>query len=98
MTIGEWIDGRSRPVPGAFRGHLNAEDPVSLETLLGAAEAEFHACGGGAFRDRTAAFCLLAADAYITYACLWATTEGTAGDLGRIAERIARAWTPGEPV
>ena len=98
MTISEWIDGRRRPVPDAFRSRLDAEGLVSLEALLDAAEAELHACEGGASSDRAAAFSLLAADAYFTYACLWAMTEGDAGDLGRIAERIAQAWTPGEPV
>ena len=98
MTIGDWIDGRDRSVPDAFRGHLKARGPVSLEALVRAAEAELHACGGGASRDRTAAFALLAADAYVTYACLWAITKGKPPDLRRIAERITRAWTPGEPV
>ena len=98
MTIAEWIDRQSRPVPAAFRSHLNADGPVSLDALIAAAEAELHACEVGAARDRAAAFSLLAADAYFSYACLWALTEGEAGDLRLIAERIVRAWTPGEQV
>ena len=97
VTIGEWMDGRDRPVPDAFRCYLTATGPVSLDALLGEAEAEFRASGGGASRDRAAAFSLLAADAYLTYACLWAMTEGDAGDLGCIAERVARSWTPEQP-
>ena len=97
MTIAEWIESRGRAVPAAFRPYLNAEGPVSLGALIGAAEVELHACAGGASGDRAAAFSLLAADAYVSYACLWALTEGDAGDLGLVAERIVRAWTPGEP-
>lgn len=92
MTVGEWIDGCARPVPAAFRGRLNAEGPASLDALLAAAESELRACEGGAALDRASAFSLLAADAYVTYACLWTMTEGAPGDLGRIAERITREW------
>lgn len=94
MTIGAWIDGCSRPLPDAFRGHLTADGSVSLDALLDAAEAELRACAGGAARERAAAFSLLAADAYVTYACLWALTEGAPGDLSRIAERITGEWAP----
>lgn len=94
MTIGAWIDGCGRPLPDAFRRHLTADGPVSLDSLLDAAEAELRACAGGTATERTAAFSLLAADAYVTYACLWALTEGAPGDLTRITERITRAWTP----
>ena len=98
MTIGEWIDGGDRPVPEAFRNHLGAEDPVSVDTLLDAAASKLSASGDGASRDRASAFALLAADAYITYACLWTVTEGDTGDLRRIAERIVHAWPPGRTV
>lgn len=94
MTIGAWIDGCGRPLPDAFRRHLTAEGPVSLDALLDAAEAELRACAGGAATERAAAFSLLAADAYVTYACLWALREGAPGDLARIIERITRAWIP----
>lgn len=94
MTIGEWIDARDRPVPDAFRRHLDVSGSASLDALLTAAEAELAASGGGASRDRASAFSLLAADAYVTYACLWALTEGAPRDLLRVTERIAGAWTP----
>ena len=97
MTIAEWIDRRDRPVPAAFRSFLTAEGPVSLADLLDAAETEMRAYRAGDKRDREAAFALLAADAYLTYACLRAVT-GSGGDaLAGITERIARAWTPGNP-
>lgn len=98
MTVGEWIDGRDRPVPAAFRSHLGAEDPVSLDALLEAAASKLSASCEGASSDRAAAFSLLAADAYVTYACLWTVTEGDTGDLRRIAERIVQAWPAGRAV
>ena len=94
MTITEWIDRRNRPVPSAFRSFLNAEGPVSLANLISAAEAEMHAYSTGDMRSRDAGFTLLAADAYLTYACLWAVRESGAVALGEITERIAREWPP----
>ena len=97
MTIAEWIDRRDRPVPAAFRSFLNAEGPVSLANLLAAAETEMHAYTTGDARNRDAGFALLAADAYLTYACLWAVRESGGAALADITERIAREWTPGKP-
>ena len=97
MTIAEWIDQRDRPVPAAFRAFLTAEGPMSLANLLGAAETEMRAYRAADMGDREAAFALLAADAYLTYACLRVVT-GSGGDaLAGITERIVRAWTPGNP-
>lgn len=97
MTIAEWIDRRDRPVPAAFRSFLTAEGPVSLADLLGAAETEMRAYHAGDMRDREAAFALLAADAYLTYACLRAVTGGGGDALAGITERIASQWTPASP-
>ena len=46
----------------------------------------------------TAAFALLAADAYVTYACLWAITGRGKPPVScvRIAERITRGMGPPE--
>lgn len=97
MTIAEWIDGRDRPVPAAFRLFLNAEGPVSLANLLAAASRQMQAYAGGDMRSRNAGFALLAADAYLTYACLWAVRESGGTALTDITERIAREWTPRNP-
>lgn len=97
MTIAEWIDRRNRPVPAAFRTFLNADGPASLANLLAAAETEMLAYATGDSRNRDAGFALLAADAYLTYACLWAVRERGAPSLHRITERVAREWIPPSP-
>lgn len=97
MTIAEWIDRQDRPVPAAFRSVLDAEGPVSLANVLAAAETQMAAYTTGEMRSRAAGFALLAADAYLTYACLWAVRESGGTALGEITERIAREWTPGQP-
>lgn len=97
MTIAEWIDRRDRPVPAGFRTFLNADGPVSLDNVLAAAETEMRAYSTGNSRDRRAGFALLAADAYLTYACLWGVRESGGAALGDITERIAREWIPPKP-
>ena len=93
MTIGEWIDRRVRQVPPEFRPHLTAAGPVSLDALLAAAEREVEVGMAQAPRDRTAAFALLAADAYVTYACEVAIAEGGDGaSLGDVVRRVAHGW------
>ena len=93
MTMGEWIDQRDRQVPAALRSRLRADGPATLEALLGAAETELEMCAGLTRRDRAAAFALLAADAYLTYACLrTAAGDDTAETLRQITRRTARGW------
>ena len=94
MTIAEWVSQRERRVPDAFRFALRADSPVSRAALVDAAEEALVACGDD--RDRRAAYALLAADAYITYACLWAVEEEEdLGTLRDVAERVVRAWGAG---
>ena len=97
MTITEWMDRQDRPVPAAFRSFLNAEGSVSLANLFAAAGKQMHAYAGGDMRSRNAGFALLAADAYLTYACLWAVRESGGVALTDIIERIATEWTPRRP-
>ncbi len=93
MTIGEWIDRRERPVPGEFRPLLGAAGTASLHGLLGAAEEEVANCAARAPGDRQAAFHLLAADAYVTYASMLAVVEGAGAEALREAvDRVARGW------
>ena len=92
MTIGEWVDGSGRTVPAVLRRSLDARGPVSAETLLRAAEREASIAGAGSARSRAAAFSLLGADAYITYACLWTVRNaGRSHDLKGMTARIAGA-------
>ena len=97
MTIAEWIDQRDRPIPAAVRSYLNAEGPASLDNLFAAADTEIRAYAAGDTRSRDAGFALLAADAYLTYACLWAVRESGGSSLHRITERVAREWVPSNP-
>lgn len=72
MTLGEWIDGRTPPVPEGFRDWMRPQDPSapagveSLAREAGAALARSLAPEG---RPRGGAFDLLAADGFLTWAC-----------------------------
>ena len=93
LTIDKWIDRQAHRVPEEFRPSLAARGPVSPETLLAAAEAEVADCAVESPRNARAALALLAADAYVTYACALATTEGADSRMLRsTAERVARGW------
>ena len=92
-TINEWIDQRERPVPPEFRPHLSADGPVSPDALLTGAEREVTGCAVENPRDRKAAFALLAADAYVTYACTLVMMEDAdASTLKGTARRVAHRW------
>ena len=93
MTIGDWIDQRERPVPSEFRSHLSVGGPASPHILLRAAEREITGCTVENPRDLGAAFSLLAADAYVTYACALAMMEDAdASRLTETARRVAHGW------
>ena len=73
-----WIDARRPPVPDAFRPHL-ADDVLesgSIEGLTRAARESLAETLARPGRNREAAFHLLAADAYATYACEAASEAG----------------------
>lgn len=90
VTIGEWIDQREPPVPRAFRPCLEAAGPATPDGFATAAAAAMRACAAKDPRDRAAAFSLLAADAFITYACQMVLLDGGGGrELRRIARRVA---------
>lgn len=97
MTIDEWIDSRGGSVPSALRGRLRAQGQVSPTALLDAAIVELEAVERGDPADRATAFSLLAADAYVTYACLWEVAEGTGDCMERILARVAEATGAGPP-
>ena len=97
VTIGEWIDSRGGSVPSALRSRLRAQGEVSLTALLDAAIVELEAVERGDPADRATAFSLLAADAYVTYACLWEVTEGTGDGIEDILAQLAGAPGVGSP-
>lgn len=93
MTIDEWMDGQEPAVPAEFRPWLAAAGPLSVDALLDAADSEVTKCAAHSSRDRRAAFHLLAADAYLTYACALGVAQGADGAaLGELARRVARRW------
>ena len=92
LTLGEWIDRRERPVPEPLRRHLDADGPVTADAMVSAAERAAQACTAGSRRNRDAAFGLLAADAHITFACLWLVlNDGGIDTLRMITNRVASA-------
>ena len=96
MNIGAWIDRQGRQVPPEFRPRLLATGPVSPGALLAAAEREASSCAAGDPGDRESAFSLLAADAYVTYACQLALVDGAdASTLVDMAKRVAHGWWRG---
>lgn len=97
IAIAEWIDQRQPPVPPAFRPYLEAAGPASPDGFAAAAAAAMEACAQMDPNDRAAAFSLLAADAFITYACQQLLLNGRGGpELRRLARRVAEmdaAWS-----
>lgn len=94
LTFGEWIERRERPVPEPLHRYLDTDGPVTADAMVRAAERAAQACAAGSRRNRDAAFGLLAADAHITYACLWLVlNDGGTDALKSVARRVARvAW------
>ena len=97
VTIGEWIDSRGGSVPSALRSRLRAQGQVSLTALVDAAIVELEAVARGDPADRATAFSLLAADAYVTYACLWEVTEGKGDGIEDILAQVTGAPGAGPP-
>jgi len=96
VPVDRWIDEQRPPVPAGLRRHLTAGEtagePVSASTLLAAAEAELRAYFRQDSGKRKAAYSLLSADAYLTFACLRVVQErrGGSGELRRIARKIGK--------
>ncbi len=70
-TLRDWIDGRTPPVPAAFRPTVEPSAPeaaVSAAAWVREARAALQRMDGDA-RARDGAFALLAADGFATWAC-----------------------------
>lgn len=69
--------------------NVGAAAELSVASLLRAAKAAMRSCADRDPRDRAAAFSLLAADAYVTFACLLVLAEGGGGkELRAVARRV----------
>lgn len=93
MKIGDWVDASVPAVPTAIRRRLRADGAASAEGFAEAAASameEALACGPA---ERRGAHLLLAADAYVTWACLLALREDDVpAALDRAGEPLRRAW------
>ncbi len=90
--LGRWIDARRPAVPDAFRPWLEAKpvEGVSVESLAVHGLSALEAVDVAKRLDREAAFRLLAADAFLTYACEGAADEASVvSSLEGVLERLA---------
>ena len=88
--IGRWIDESEPEVPAAFRRHLNLEGPATPDGFAAAGSTAMRESLQSDARERRAAFRLLAADAYFTYACVRALEPGGEPDvLPAMVTRVA---------
>ena len=94
-ALGTWIDARRPAVPNGLKEWLAVDDDLLL-SVAGLAELGIVALGRAEVSrrlDRYAAFQLLAADAFLTYACEAAVDEpDVASGLHLILDRCAAAW------
>ena len=94
-ALDAWLEARRPPVPDALKDWLAVDGDLPL-SVAGLAELGIAALDRADVTrrlDRHAAFQLLAADAFLTYACEAATDEADAGSrLGLILDRCAAAW------
>lgn len=88
-----WLAGRASGVPEPLAGELDREEEADSvpASLLERGLASLSRARTGPPRDRDAAYRLLAADAYVTYACeAAAECEDEPGEiLERILKRLA---------
>lgn len=96
MTVPvDWLDARRPAVPDGLREWLAVEGevPLSVADLADLGIAALDRAEVARRLDRHAAFELLAADAFVTYACEAAVDEpDVASELLLILDRCAVAW------
>lgn len=94
-ALGDWLDARRPAVPEGLREWLAVDgDPaLSVAALTDLGIAALDRAEVSRRLDRRAAFRLLAADAFLTYACEAAVDEPrVASRLRLILDRCAAAW------
>lgn len=94
-ALRDWLDARRPAVPDGLKEWLAVEGdlPASVARLADMGVAVLERAGVRRQLDRHAAFQLLAADAFLTYACEAAVDEPeVASGLNLILDRCAAAW------
>lgn len=94
-ALGDWLAARRPPVPDGLKEWLAVDgDPaLSVTALADLGIAALDRARVSQRLDRHAAFQLLAADAFLTYACEAAVDEPeVASQLHLILDRCAAAW------
>jgi hypothetical protein len=92
-ALRSWLLARDPPAPASLLEHLDGTSATAgdlLQTLVGEATHALEDARAGA-GERRGAFRLLAADAYLTYACEVALErEDATGALREVLERVVR--------
>jgi hypothetical protein len=94
-ALGTWLDARRPRTPDGLKEWLAVDDerPFSVGALADLGIAALDQAEVSERLDRHAAFQLLAADAFLTYACEAAVDEpDVASRLHLILDRCAAAW------
>ena len=94
-ALGPWLAARRPPAPHGLREWLAVDDdlPLSVVGLADLGIAALDRAEVTSRLDRHAAFQLLAADAFLTYACEAAADEAdVASQVHLILKRCAAAW------
>ncbi len=70
-TLEEWLKECEPKIPAPFLPYLSgvSSGPAGIETLIASGEEALSRALGETGQNRAAAFDLLAADAFLTYAC-----------------------------
>lgn len=95
IALGDWLAGRRPAVPDGLKEWLAVDDnpALSVADLADLGIAALDQAAVSQRLDRHAAFQLLAADAFLTYACEAAVDEpGVVSRLHLILDRCAAAW------
>ena len=93
-SVDRWLDDREAGVPGVLRPWLRrTEGPADevVPALLARGRAALDDAVARPGRDREAAFHLLAADAYLTWAC---EAAADADDPGEVLAALVRSVGP----
>jgi hypothetical protein len=95
-SLEDWLEEREPGIPAPFLPHLVGDPPgqAGLEELTDLGVGALRRALLRPGRDRAAAFDLLAADAFLTYACEGATMEGNVpGALEAILNQVGERFS-----